>query len=96
MTDQQLVAGEPVELLIRAFVRFKFTEGPDGMTHGQARLEPSLGIPLFRALMRVEAELLLRDADTLGDPQHEARTSEQRRADALVALALRIADSHAN
>jgi hypothetical protein len=45
----------------------------------------------------VEAELLLGDANRLGQENWEDRTHEQRAADALVALALRVADaSHAS
>ncbi len=44
--------------------------------------------------MRVEAELLLDDADRLGQEDHEDRTYEQRAADAFVALALRVGDAH--
>jgi hypothetical protein len=96
MGNQQLVAGEPIEVLIRAFDRFKIAKKPYRITHVRARLEPRLGVPFFRALMRVEAELLLQDADSLGTPTHEKRTPEQRRADALVALARLIAGGHAN
>lgn len=43
--------------------------------------------------MRVEAELLLEDADRLGEPGGEERTPDQRRADALLALTLRMSDA---
>ncbi|MGH9025766.1 MAG: DUF222 domain-containing protein [Acidimicrobiia bacterium] len=92
----RLVAGEPVELLVEALVRIDFTEEPDGMVHGTVRLEPELGLPFFRALMRAEAELLLQDANALGQAHDEKRTDDQRRADAFVALALRVVDARKN
>ena len=53
-------------------------------------LEPDVAQPLCRAMMRVQAELLLEDADSLGSDAYEDRTHEQRAADALVRLAVRI------
>ncbi len=94
--EDRLVAGERVELLIQALQEFEFTEDPDGMMHGIVRLEPELGLPFFRALMRVEAELLFQDANALGGAHDEKRTDDQRRADAFVALALRMVDAHTN
>ena len=86
-----LVAGEPVTELIRAFLQFETAEEPDGMHHIDARLEPDVAAPLARALMRVEAELLLADADAWGTDGYEDRTSPQRCADALVELVTRCA-----
>lgn len=43
--------------------------------------------------MRIEAELLLHDADRLTRTAADWRTPEQCRADAFVALALRVADA---
>ena len=45
-----------------------------------------------RALMRVEAELLLEDADLVSERDHERelRTPSQRAADALVAIVLQV------
>jgi hypothetical protein len=91
--EDRRVAGEPVEVLVQALEEIEFTEEPDGMIHGAVRLEPELGLPFFRALMRVEAELLLQDANTLGEARDEKRTDVQRRADAFVALALRVVDA---
>ena len=86
-----LVAGEPVAELIRAFVQFETAEQPDGGYQIDARLEPDVAAPLARALMRVEAELLLEDADAWGTEGYEARTSPQRCADAFVELVTRCA-----
>lgn len=55
-----------------------------------ASLEPELGDPLLRALLRIEKELLAQDV-AKGDP--EVRTTEQRRADAFVVLAERLTSS---
>jgi sugar diacid utilization regulator len=63
------------------------------MTSVSAFLEPRLAQPFGRALMRVQAELLLEDADRLGQENWQDRTHEQRAADAFVALALRVADA---
>jgi hypothetical protein len=44
--------------------------------------------PLIRAMMRVEAEMLLQDAEHISTANIDSvRTVEQRRADAFVALA---------
>ena len=56
----------------------------------RAKLEPDVGAPLARALMRVEAELLLKDADAVGTSQDARRAPAQRRFDALMTLVLRV------
>ncbi len=86
-----LVMGEPVSAIIRAFMEFETTEADDGMIQINAELEPDVATPFARALMRVEAELLLRDAEAWGTDGYEARTSPQRAADALVELVKRCA-----
>ena len=87
------VAGEPALTLLEAFRHFKWKKARDGMQTASFSLEPRLGNPLIRALMRVEAEFLLQDADHYGQPDAEQRTYEQRACDALVALGLRVADA---
>lgn len=87
------VAGEPADTLLMALARIDWKDEPDGMTSGSFVLEPALGRPLIRALMRIEAELLEQDANTFGQPDVEERTHEQRAVDALVALALRVTDA---
>jgi hypothetical protein len=62
-----------------------------GMVRAHARLEDRLFETLHRALMRVEAERMAEDADTIGTAQSNDRPYEQRSADALVALAVRMA-----
>lgn len=85
-----LVAGEPVSELIRAFLEFETSER-GGRYEIHADLEADVAGPLARALMRVEAELLLEDADAWGTDGYEDRTSPQRCADALVELVTRCA-----
>lgn len=92
MTDT-CVAGERVDTLFQALQQIQWKTAPDGVRTVSGRLEPRLGHPLFRAIMRVQAELLLQDADRLGHENWEERTHEQRSADAFVALGLRVIDA---
>jgi hypothetical protein len=57
------------------------------MASASVTLEPKNVAPLQRALMRVEAELLREDADTVGCRNFQNRTHVQRAADALIRLA---------
>jgi hypothetical protein len=92
--ETKIVAGEPVEPLFRALRRIMSeAEEVDGMYRVSTTLPPEEAEPLGRALMRIEAELLVADAATVGTAQHEERTPPQRRHDALVLLAQRIAGS---
>ena len=86
-----LEPGEPVTELIRAFLQFETAERPNGRYRINADLESDVAAPLARALMRVEAELLLEDADAWGTDGYEDRTSPQRCADALAELLTRCA-----
>ncbi len=83
------VEGEPVEVLRQALMRFRFDGERDGLMHFSVKLPPELGDPFMRALMRIEAEFLLADADGLGRGA-EVRTHRQRDHDALVELMRRI------
>ncbi len=87
------VAGERIDTLMEALSQIEFEGSRNGMMSFSMELEPRLGTPFMRALMRVEAELLLEDADRFGENDHEVRTNEQRAADALVALAFRVTDA---
>lgn len=91
-TLNRTVAGERLRDLIPALLEIGENSWIDdeGMWRSEVALEPEIGTPFGRALMRVEAELLLADADRLGEPEVEERTPDQRRADALVALAARM------
>ena len=53
-----------------------------GMHHFEFSLTPDETGPVFRALMRAEAALLMDDADAF-EPKGPLRTPDQRRADAL-------------
>lgn len=90
-----MVAGEPLDVLARALALFKFRKTARGMINVNATLDRDLGLPFLRALMRVEAEFLAHDADLIGRSEAQTRTTDQRRADALVALVLRIAEQRA-
>jgi len=84
-----IVEGEPLEVLLQALRKFRFDGERDGLTHFSVKLPPELGDPFMRALMRIEAEFLLADADSLGRGG-EQRTHGQRDHDALVELMRRI------
>jgi hypothetical protein len=64
----------------------EMTPNGDGMYRASFLLDPKHGVPLRRALMRVEAELLIEDADSIGSEEFEDRTPEERAADALFRL----------
>ena len=86
------VAGEATADLLRSFGDIKMSTGLNGMNI-DAHLAPDVGAPLLRALLRVEAELILADAEDLRDDDRELRTPDQRRADAFVALTQRVAEA---
>lgn len=89
----KLVAGEPVDQLVAALADFKTKKLPNGMMEFKSRTPPELAPVLFRALLRVEADLLREDAEQLTRANlRELRTPEQRGADALVELVRRFGD----
>jgi len=82
------IYGERIEVLLPALltiVNAMKLDG-DGMYRASFTLDEKHGVPLRRALMRVEAELLIEDADSLGCQTFEDRTYEERAADALLRL----------
>lgn len=93
-----LVAGEHPDLVLEGMLAVRpyrpFLEvGPDGVTRTLVDLagnphDLSMG-PFLRALMRVEAELLLRDADEVGCAAMR-RTDAERRGNAFAVLARRV------
>ncbi len=87
------VAGEPIQLLARALRRFEVRRRRAGSAFLDVKLPPDLSLPLLRALMRIEAELLTDEANRLSATYPDPRTDEQRRADALMALALRVEEA---
>jgi hypothetical protein len=91
--DSLTVAGEPADVLVKALRQFTFTRTDAGRIAFSATLDRELGGSICRAVMRIEQELY--DADRAGRLGVHSRTPEQRRADALVALVLRIAEPKA-
>ena len=94
-----LVAGERPDLVLEGLVAVQSSalveDGPDGepLTRYALNVSPddlSMG-PFVRALMRVEAELILRDADELASVALR-RTDPERRLDALLLLACRVGE----
>lgn len=84
------IGGESRELLLRAIGCLTMTKGPGGEGILSGRLPQELAEPFTRALMRIEAELLLNDADVLTATIGEPRTQSERRADAFTAMILRL------
>lgn len=64
---------------------------PDGTTTVSGRLQ--MNGPLWRAVLRAEAELLLADADAMAAGRYETRTQDQRRNDAFVLVAERLGEA---
>ncbi|MEV6339988.1 hypothetical protein AB0M12_35345 [Nocardia vinacea] len=90
--DSDLVAGERRADLERALTYVSTEPQPDGGYIINGDLPPDVAPPFIRAIMRVEAELLLNDAELVTVDEGEPRTPEERRADAFVALILRVDD----
>jgi hypothetical protein len=89
MTPQltaRTVEGEPLALLAEALTKFDLRPAPGGGVSVEVHLEPRLGHPFARALMRAEARLMLEVADQIGRTAQEPRTDEQRAIDALIEL----------
>ncbi|MEV6277455.1 hypothetical protein [Nocardia sp. NPDC051832] len=91
-TDSDLVAGERRSDLLAALSYVSTDYGPDGEYIVNGDLPPEVAPPFIRAIMRVEAELLLHDAELVTVDNEEPRTPDERRTDAFVALVLRIDD----
>ncbi|MEV0249344.1 hypothetical protein AB0H76_22280 [Nocardia sp. NPDC050712] len=91
-TDSDLVAGERRSDLLTALSYVSTDYGPDGEYIVNGDLPPEVAPPFIRAIMRVEAELLLHDAELVTVDNEEPRTPDERRTDAFVALVLRIDD----
>jgi uncharacterized lipoprotein YmbA len=88
------IYGERIEDLLPSLltIRDAMTVDTEGMCRASFTLKPKDGAPLQRALMRVEAELLNEDADSIGCQHFRDRTHEQRAADALVRLVQEIGE----
>ncbi|MBF6218832.1 MULTISPECIES: hypothetical protein [Nocardia] len=92
--DSDLIAGERRADLLRALSYVSTESQPDGSYVVNGDLPPDVAPPFIRAIMRVEAELLLHDAELVTVEEGEPRTPEERRTDAFVALVLRVDDRH--
>ncbi len=92
--DSDLIAGERRADLLRALSYVSTESQPDGSYVVNGDLPPDVAPPFIRAIMRVEAELLLHDAEQVTVEEGEPRTPEERRTDAFVALVLRVDDRH--
>lgn len=90
--DADLIAGERRADLLRALSYVSTETAPDGSYIVNGDLPPEVAPPFIRAIMRVEAELLLHDAELVTVEDGEPRTPEERRTDAFVALVLRVDD----
>ena len=92
--EQETVYGERVGDLLPGLFAFKdaMSIDDDGMYRSSVTLQPAIGAPLSRALMRAEAELL-QDAADVGTSKAIHRTYEQRAADAFVRLVQRVGRS---
>jgi len=86
--SETTVYGERIARLLPGLfaLRDSMTIDTEGRYEFSVSLEPEVGLPLRRAIMRVEAELLREDADSLGSEGEIDRTYEQRAADALLRL----------
>jgi len=88
------VAGERLQALVAALIECKPERIENGSYKVDAELDTATGAPLARALMRVEAEMLLADAEAIRpDLAGGMRTPDQRRADAFLELAHRVHDA---
>jgi Domain of unknown function (DUF222) len=93
MTDTISVAGEPAAALFEIIRKLPLQRQPSGRWSIDHTMPPAEGAMLARAIMRIEAELMMSDADQVGRDESSARTPDERRADALVALVLRVCDA---
>ncbi|BCK58927.1 MULTISPECIES: hypothetical protein [Nocardia] len=91
--DSDLIAGELRADLLRALSYVQTEDGPDGSYIVNGDLPPEVAPPFIRAIMRIEAELLLHDAEQVTVERGEPRSPEERRTDAFLALALRVTDT---
>lgn len=91
-SESDLIAGESRADLLRALSYMSTESGPDGEYIVNGDLPREVAPPFIRAIMRVEAELLLHDAELVTVEEGEPRSPEERRTDAFVALMLRVDD----
>jgi len=93
-----VVAGESVldllPVLVAIVEQSPFKPRPDGMYRFSAKVPTAQLIPFKRALMRVEAELLVEEAATVRTTWVGLRTPKQREADAFTDLVWRVMNAH--
>lgn len=88
------VAGESLDDLVAVLSNVRFGDEVDGLTDVDLRLNDEESAIFRRALMRLEAELLLDDADALDAASVATmRTPPQRRHDAFMLLVERIIEA---
>ena len=87
-----MVAGERADRIMSVLARAEFERDGNGMTSFSLTIQPDEAY-VTRALMRIEAELLLEDADALRSGFEVVRTSGERCADALLLLLQRASDA---
>ena len=87
-----LVAGEPAHKIMAVFARAEREENDEDLATISITIHPD-EVFFARALMRVEAELLLEDADAHVSVDDEVRTSDQRGFDAMVLLMRRTSEA---
>jgi hypothetical protein len=91
--ESTFVAGESAERLLAILLDFYYKPQPGNVTRAGTQMSSDDAACLLRAVTRVEAELMLFDADQITAASIEPRTAKARRADAFVALALRVTDA---
>jgi len=88
------IAGEPAFVIAQAFVAV--TDGliplGDGSFDLQAQMPLDVAISLMRAIARVEAELLIAEADVIGASLTTPRTRIERRWEAIFELRRRLGE----
>lgn len=88
---RQQIAGEDVDAIVAALLLMKVSEpDEDGMVETTIHAPITQVAPLFRALMRVEAQLLLAEAADFPETEESQCTDSQRQVDALLEIAKRI------
>jgi hypothetical protein len=85
-----MVAGEPIDLLVRALDDVRMVRQPAEMASITTDFPGVAGAALYRALLRVEAEHLLAESDRLGPVLTGVLTAGDHRRDALIDLLGRI------
>ncbi len=93
-TPKPTVAGESLDDLVAVLSNLQVCDEVDGLTEVDLRLNGEESAIFRRALMRLEAELLLDDANELDVASLATmRTPVQRRHDAFMLLVERILDA---